>query len=549
VPVDSTHQERLRRCLEFQEFVADATSRIASAEPDRLDAVVQDILCSVGAAGEVGPGMQAAIALPGLADGLPSGVGDLASTAEPSELPEEVVPLLRILTDVISGATARRSSDQAALQAEQRFNTVFDGMGSAVMLVDDTGAVLMANISALSCLGLADADSLVGRPLAEAVPGCEVMLRDATPAMQQVFNLTLEDGQRRDIGFTSSPLSEDRRRIIVFRDVTRLLDLEQRRQRAEQLAQVGEVAARMSHEIRNPLASILMGLETLERQVFLRSDDNMILQQIIHEVSRLSTVITGLLDSAKLQAIAPRPMRLEPLLRDCLDWHAPSASAKRIELVLSEGPFDSQATVDGLAMTRILANLLRNALEACEEGGSRVRFGWRTPDDDERRARFPGFDHPVVSVFVEDDGPGIDPAVLEQMFEPFVTTKTDGTGLGLAVVWDLVHEMGGHIEVECGFLPRSRGSKVEIFFPAGEREPCWEMRKTMGPESSSCKGPDTCPVGCSVCEANAGYVCWTVMGKASKLETGEWSEDCLQCPAYLRGDLGPYATHRTHPPT
>ena len=461
----------------------------------------------------------------------------LAALREATPWPEGSDVLLRIVTDVFANALARRRSEQALQTAESRLRTVFDGMGSAVLVADHRGIVLMANQSAIACLKVAAAGDLVGRPLAVALPGSEPMLRDATPAMQQQVTLSLA-GQKHMIGFTSTITPENRQRIVVFRDVTRVIDIENRRQRAEQLAQVGEVAAKVSHEIRNPLASILMGLQTLERQVFLSSEDNLVLQQVIDAVRSLGRVITGLLDSARLQTLAPQPMRVEPILRDCRDSHAAAAAGHGVDLHLVPGPVGTSAVLDELAMVRIVGNLVRNSIEACDSG-CKVSMGWRDLDEAEAARRFPGFAGPVAAVWVDDTGPGIDPMLRDSMFDPFVTTKGDGTGLGLSVVQELVQALGGTIDVECG-AHNGRGTRFEIYLPAGERRPCWELRHEQGIHLSPCKGPDSCPDGCPAADSHGGYVCWTIMGKTSQVETGEWPIDCRHCPAFKCGNLAHY---------
>jgi len=423
-------------------------------------------------------------------------------------------------------------SDTGRLQ----MGSILDAMGTAVLLMDEQGSVEMVNQAALKCLGLDSPQQLLGRRLPEAVPGTESMLDQFSPFSQQQVTLSIR-GKSRTLGFSRSEPLPFGGRALLFKDVTRMLELERRRLHAEQLAQVGEMASKLSHEIRNPLANILIGLQTLERQVLLSSDDNQILQQVLQEVRTLEKAISTLLDQARWHDIHPKLMRVGAVVRDCVETTKPQIASRNLKISIDDGPFSAVAVLDEIGMTRILGNLIRNAVDASPPEGW-IRVGWRELDPEEIAGRFSGFRSTVVGIFVEDEGPGVPVELRSSIFEPFKTTKEAGTGLGLSVVNELVRELGGVVEAADA---RGSGGRFEIFFPSGPRYTCWEIREKYPEAALPCRRVHTCPEECAVAKENAGLLCWTVAARTSLLETGDWRGECLECPVYLDANLSAYS--------
>jgi hypothetical protein len=152
-------------------------------------------------------------------------------------------------------------------------------------------------------------------------------------------------------------------------------------------------------------------------------------------------------------------------------------------------------------------------------------------DEQEKKRLAPGFQGSIAGIFVEDNGLSIPEDIkASALFRPFFTTKEMGTGLGLAVVTDLVERHGGVVRVD------SSGDLTifEVLLPSGDRVPCWD---------SLCSS--VCPAAeggqdCTFCEVRAqkvGLFCWTVKGKAVRAETGFWPNKCLACPVFKSTNL------------
>lgn len=220
--------------------------------------------------------------------------------------------------------------------------------------------------------------------------------------------------------------------------------------RSERLATVGRMAAHITHEIRNPLASLGLNVELLADEV---GPDNQEAHRLVtsigKEVDRLSEITETYLRFVRLPKPKPERLELGGIAASVLEFAASELSLARIEVETRLEPNLPEVVADESQLRQALLNLVRNAKEAMEGGGRlRVEVG---------RA---GDGH--VRLLLADSGPGIPPENLASIFEPFFSTKTKGTGLGLALVQQIVSEHGGRIEVDC---PPGGGTRFTIVLP------------------------------------------------------------------------------------
>ncbi len=441
---------------------------------------------------------------------------------EPAELEG-----MKALADMIGSAIQRSLMVDALRQSEQLLRTAFEGMASGLLVTDPEGRIVLANRAALAILQIGG-DNYQGTSLTDLLPGMARLLEETGAEKRSTVVVNLPDGRKHQIGFTSTQPSRSANRITVFRDLTHFMAEEQERRRIQQLARVGEMTAKMGHEIKNPLASILIGLRLLEGDLFLGSHHNSVLQSIIEETRNLSRQIHELLGSTKPWHMNVENVRLARVMYDALDAHLELASARGIEVELAPLEQDALVAVDPDALKRVLSNLLHNAFEASPAGG-RVRVQWRYIESDEIQQRFPYFPGPVVGIGVADQGCGLDPELQRRIFEPFFTTKSSGTGLGLAVCREVVEAHGGLIAVESS---PGRGACFEVCLPAGERNYCWQC---------GC-GTGTGQDACNLCSSRSSLCCWALAGGNRWAETGSWPDSCLHCAYFKRYNLQPYCS-------
>jgi signal transduction histidine kinase len=223
----------------------------------------------------------------------------------------------------------------------------------------------------------------------------------------------------------------------IERVVQRLQQREHEVLRAEQLAAVGQVAAGVAHELRNPLTSVKMLVQAgLEGDVpaGLAPEDLAIIE---HEVRRMETCIQTFLDFARPPASERRRCDLVPVVRRALALAEVRARRQGVALSAELPPGPVELSIDAAQVQQVLLNLLLNALDALPGGGTvRVEVRPATPEE------------PAVAVRVRDSGPGIAPRIRERLFEPFVSSKETGLGLGLSISRRLVEAHGGTIRGE-----------------------------------------------------------------------------------------------------
>ncbi|WP_462323439.1 ATP-binding protein [Desulfoplanes sp.] len=241
-------------------------------------------------------------------------------------------------------------------------------------------------------------------------------------------------------------------KIVILRDLREVRRLQQEVKRKEKLAAIGSLAAGVAHEIRNPLSSI-KGFATLFRTRFEpESDEYGAAEIMVHEVDRLNRVVTELIEYARPSRIAVRKTDLQEMIAHSLSLirHDVHTAGVRVETDIPDNL--SEVVLDPDKMQQCLLNMYLNAVQAMPEGGTLRVEGFRTADE-----RF--------GLRIRDTGKGIPANDLSKIFDPYYTTKNQGTGLGLAMVLKIVEAHGGEIDVVSG---EGEGTVFTLLFPEKE---------------------------------------------------------------------------------
>ena len=222
--------------------------------------------------------------------------------------------------------------------------------------------------------------------------------------------------------------------------------------RSERLAALGQLSAGLAHEIRNPLSTIKTSAEMLRKSV---DADTAVAQEmagyISSEVDRTNALVTRFLDFARPLVLHREPTELASIIDQAIEEVEKHTGASEVAIYKNYSPDVPPLLLDAQLMERVLYNLLLNAVQASPPKAS-VTVKTRPLGD-------------TVEIAVIDRGAGIDPKDLETIFNPFFTTKSDGVGLGLAIVSKIVDEHGGTIDVES---ESGSGSVFRIFLPLRE---------------------------------------------------------------------------------
>jgi signal transduction histidine kinase len=239
--------------------------------------------------------------------------------------------------------------------------------------------------------------------------------------------------------------------IVLFFMLIRLFRLQDTIQKQERLAQMGQMAAGIAHEIRNPLG-IIGGTAEVLRQKYSASTRDELFTYIPDEVKRLSRLVNDFLTFAREKELQLKSVRLNQLLLDLVGGVKKEIGNKNIsfQLNLQENLPNLQADED--ALKQIFLNILSNGVQAIDSNGYlEVRTQLNRKD---------------VDIFIRDTGPGIDPEHLAKIFEPFFTTKASGSGLGLAITKQLVEKHRGTITVK---TQKGIGTEFHIVLPLAKR--------------------------------------------------------------------------------
>jgi signal transduction histidine kinase len=232
---------------------------------------------------------------------------------------------------------------------------------------------------------------------------------------------------------------------------------------AERLALIGQISAKVSHEVRNPLSSISLNAELLEDELRVlpserREEAATILKAIRSQVDVLSAVTEEYLRFARLPKPKLELLRLDILVRELVEFVRVEMGARGITLTLGVEERLPELRLDAGQIRQVLLNLVRNAADAMPEGGV-VRIEVRPFGSPEEGSR--------VDVTVADGGPGVPEEDRAKIFEPFFTTKDGGTGLGLAIVRQIIEDHGG--SVACESRPGG-GTWFRLRLPMAERD-------------------------------------------------------------------------------
>lgn len=359
---------------------------------------------------------------------------------------------LGFLSESFRGMTQklRDASEQARASAAETerqrsyLDAVLERLSSGVLGLDHEGILQTANRAAADILDL-DLVEHYGQPLQTVRSTCAriaplldsigVHLRDGQREWREEVRLRGDDGRVRILMVRGTALGgADAGVVVVFDDLTEL-------NLAQRDAAWAEVAQRLAHEVKNPLTPIQLSAERIQYRLAgkLPDVDAIMLKRatttIVNQVDALKSLVDAFSDYARTPKLAAEPLRLDALVREVLDLYETDPDMKIIaELAAGE----AKVMADPGKLRQLLHNLIRNAQEAVGDGKQLVLHVASTCFDEAQR----------LELRIADNGPGLPPNFDGSWFEPYVTTKSAGSGLGLAVVKKISEEHGGRIRAE-----------------------------------------------------------------------------------------------------
>ena len=449
---------------------------------------------SIIAAGWVLPtGMT--LSLAGLAVGVTAVVGVIYCTGEATLLGREI-PALR---SVMNGVPRKTLSEAVSLvfvhgieialvaflfsKLMQRLRgasilneEILENMMEGLIAIDRDRNVVYVNRIAREMLGLADDEDVRGRPV-DSIPPIkrnEELSRVLKGQTNRTVDINLSSGA--DEGAVSLPVEmrlsvlkdrdgNCRGEVVLLADLTERHAMEHAMRRMARLEATSQMSTSIAHEVRNPLASISGSAQMLLEMGGLDEEGQRLLTLIVEESERLDGLVTDFMRFSRPQRVDPTRFSLRELVDEVALMLAQTRERERCELDV-DIPKELDCRADRNLLKQVFYNLAINAFQAMSDGGRLVIEGGPVRGFPEGRLDFYGDGPPArvegVSISFRDSGPGVSPELQEQLFTPFFTTKTRGTGVGLAIVERIVEAHKGQISLQSA---PDRGAVFRIWIP------------------------------------------------------------------------------------
>lgn len=326
----------------------------------------------------------------------------------------------------------RSRAEQRAVSMEDYNEYILQSVPSGVVSVDEHKRVVKANAQALRLLEIPESE-LIGRQFEEALARLEGFSFDLGATESGECRYASPKGNSLWLGYTTTALRDATGKSIghlfVFTDLTELRALEGQARLRQHLASLGEMAAGIAHELRNPLGVISGYMRLLGKSA--QESQRAVIDAVNGEVAAMDSIIKDFMSFARPKEPDRAPVELLELARECVG----AAVGQRADIAWQvNGPEGFTMKADYVLMRQALMNLSLNAVQALPQGG---RIGVDVTEVDGH-----------VTLVIRDTGHGIPEGLRDKVFLPFFTTKDKGTGLGLAIVHRIVTAHGGTLEVD-----------------------------------------------------------------------------------------------------
>jgi len=368
-------------------------------------------------------------------------------------------------TALLGAALSRRliKTEKRLVEAKEHLHRIeniqryiADSMDSGLITTDVNGIIILCNRAASTILGQ-QASNFLGQPLRLLWPEGITLLREGSDDKKRQgrreTSFITPAGEKRILGVSTFSVRDNTNKIIghgiIFQDITSIKEQELLLERMRRLAALGEMAAGLAHEIKNPLASLSGAAQFLKEQSAASPQGNRLLDIIVRESSRLNELTESFLMYARPEPRQSVEVNIKETLSQVIELlkQRPGLPKFETEIQLTHS---AALVVDPQQLHQILQNLILNSMQALPASGGKIRI---TSEDRKNQ----------IILTIEDNGKGIEPEDLKRVFDPFFTTKPHGYGLGMAVVHRIIEAWNGTVSIES--VP-GKGTKITIALPS-----------------------------------------------------------------------------------
>ncbi|MCZ6747887.1 MAG: ATP-binding protein [SAR324 cluster bacterium] len=352
-------------------------------------------------------------------------------------------------------------------------SNILESLEIGVLVTDLEGHITSVNRTGQALLAAAS-DALTGRHVNEVLGEALLPAAGATaPRVGEPIAFQRSGGEVLQFQISATPMQGEQDEplgyIFNVQDVTQLKKLEEQTERQNRFTAMGEMAANIAHEIRNPLGSIELFASLVKKGLNEENEGTTLLNHISSNVGSMNHIISNLLAYTKPRPVSPQRVDLHALLREGVEMSRFMAKQHRVEMRTGLDAEHSLVMGDPEQLKQVLNNLVMNAVQAMPEGGElTVTTRSLTIGDPRALARFgmepsaEAADPEFVEVAVRDTGCGIPKDIQRKIFDPFFTTKARGTGLGLAIVHHIIESHRATIDIESR---PDEGTEIVMTYP------------------------------------------------------------------------------------
>lgn len=363
---------------------------------------------------------------------------------------------------------ARVRGDAAPVD-DRFFRYIVANMRNAVLAVTSDGRVASMNAEAYRILGIKARASDIGRPYAQLLREHADILRVLSSAFElehlpNRMEMRLK-ATGKVIGYTLSRVRDERGQTkgmtLFFKDLTRVEQLEERERLRDRLAALGEMAAAIAHEVKNPLAGIEVMAGLLKRRIPDSKDAQSILNDIINEAKMANAIVLEVLEFVRPIRLQVEHTSIGDVLQQAVMVAESKARRGETSVRLQMKPELPLIQGDQHQLVQVFTNLVINAFEALDGEGT-ISIVAEHAAADEEHVAMESATGPYLSIDVIDDGPGVPPELRDRIFNAFFTTKPQGSGLGLAIVRKIVDAHDGRIDISS---EPGKGTRFRVTLP------------------------------------------------------------------------------------
>ena len=365
----------------------------------------------------------------------------------------------------------RRAGPRSKGPDDRFFRHIVSSMANGVLAVRRDGTLALMNLEAYRIFALTPDPDDIGRPFADVLGSRADVVRILTAVFELAhlpnrLELRLKDLDR-VIGYTLShvkdPAGDVIGAVMFFKDLTLVEQREERERLRDRLASLGEMAAGIAHELKNPLAGIEVMAGLLRRHVSDKVDAQSILADIISEAKLANAIVVEMLEFVRPIRLEIEPMAIADVLHQAVTLAESKTSRGGVSVTVTVPEGLPSIEADDHRLCQVFTNLIANAFEALDgKGAISITAVLSAMEPDPAFAGTPQDPTPILMVDVADNGPGVPAELSDRVFDPFFTTKTKGTGLGLGIVRKIVDAHDGRIDLSSS---PENGTRFRVTLP------------------------------------------------------------------------------------